>query len=288
MSLVTVNGIRLHYTVSGPAEGETVVLVMGTGAGGRAWHLHQVPALVDTGYRVVTYDNRGIPPTDVCADGFTAQDLVGDLTGLIEHLGLADCKLVGTSMGAYVVQELALQRPGLIRQAVLIATRARMGALGTALTRAEIELMDAGVRLPARYDAVTRAMQNLSPRTLADDGRASDWLDILELTAADGPGLRAQLAASRIPDRRDAYRNITVPCHVIAFADDQVTPPHLGREVADAIPGATYEVVPDCGHYGYLEDPGTVNKSIVEFFRTVHRAPPAPRTIHHDAGGRGR
>jgi pimeloyl-ACP methyl ester carboxylesterase len=42
----------------------------------------------------------------------------------------------------------------------------------------------------------------------------------------------------------------------------------LGGEVADAIPGAGYELIAGCGHYGYLEDPAMVNKAIVEFLTT--------------------
>lgn len=272
MPLVSVNGINLNYDDSGGA-GEPVVLVMGSGASGRAWHLHQVPALTDAGHRVITYDNRGIPPTDVCAEGFTVHDLVRDLAGLIEHLGLGACRLVGTSMGAYVVQELALARPELVRQAVLMATRGRVDAMRRALTAAEIELYDSGTTLPARFDAVVQAMRNLSPRSLSDDAAVSDWLDVLEATSGSGPGECVHMTLDPVPARLDAYRAITVPCHVIAFQDDLVTPPGLGREVAEAIPGASFEEIPGCGHFGYLEDPDAVNKSVVEFFRQVPDIP---------------
>ena len=103
MPLIQVNGIKLNYDDSG--SGPPVLLVMGTGSRGRAWHLHQLPALTTAGYRVITFDNRGIPPSDVCADGFTIDDLVGDVVGLIDRLGIGPCRLVGNSMGAHVVQE---------------------------------------------------------------------------------------------------------------------------------------------------------------------------------------
>ncbi|MFD3505730.1 alpha/beta fold hydrolase [Streptomyces sp. NPDC058678] len=268
MPIIPVNGINLNYTDSG-GPGEPVVLVMGSGTSGRAWHLHQVPALTAAGYRVITFDNRGIPPTDVCAEGFTVQDLVRDLVGLIEHLELGACRLVGTSMGAYVVQELALLHPQLVRQTVLMATRGRVDAMRRALSAAEIELYDSGVVLPPRFDAVVQAMRNLSPRTLADDVSVSDWLDVLEATSGTGPGERVHMTLDPEPARLDAYRGISVPCHVIAFQDDLVTPSELGREVAEAIPRATFELIAGCGHFGYLEDPEAVNKSIVEFFRQV-------------------
>jgi pimeloyl-ACP methyl ester carboxylesterase len=265
MSTATVNGITISYRDTG--SGDPVVLVMGTGSGGRVWDLHQVPELVAAGFRVVTYDNRGIPPTDVCADGFTIDDLAADLAGLIDLLGLAPCRLIGTSMGAWIVQELVLARPDLARQVVLMATRARSDQLRTTLAQAEIELHDKGVVLPPAYAAAIQALQNLSPSTLDDDAKVRDWLDIFELSPGGGPGLRAQLALDPMPDRRAAYARIRTPCHVIAFADDLVTPPHLGAEVARAIPGASFETIANTGHYGYLEDPAAVNKSILGFFQ---------------------
>ncbi|WP_446045731.1 alpha/beta fold hydrolase [Streptomyces olivaceus] len=265
MAWATVNNIRVHYESHG--AGEPVLMVMGSGSRGRVWQLHQVPALTAAGYRVITFDNRGIPPTDECADGFTVDDMVADTAALIEYLGLGPCILVGTSMGAQIVQELALSRPALVKKAVLMATRGRADALRRAMAEAEIELYESGVRLPPRYDAVIRATQNLSPRTLADPQQVGDWLDLFEMSAPASPGDRVHMGFSAMPDRRAAYRDISRPCRVISFADDMITPPHLGREVAEAIPGASFELIAGCGHYGYLEDPDTVNKAIIEFIR---------------------
>ncbi|MFG2556061.1 alpha/beta fold hydrolase [Streptomyces sp. NPDC048581] len=265
MPSARINGIRLHYEDTG--EGEPVVLVMGQGAGGRAWHLHQVPALVDAGYRAVTFHNRGIPPTDECPEGFTIDDLVADTAGLAEHLGLAPCRFVGVSLGAYVVQELMLARPQLVQQGVLMATRGRSDVLRAAMTRAERALYDSGLELPTAYTTWIRALQNLSPATLDDDQQIRDWLELFEFSPQpQGPGTRAQLDLDVPEGRLDAYRAIDAPCLVIGFADDVVLPPHLGREVADAVPGAVYQEIKGCGHYGYLERPDEVNRVLLEFF----------------------
>jgi pimeloyl-ACP methyl ester carboxylesterase len=122
------------------------------------------------------------------------------------------------------------------------------------------------VAVPASYRAVVQAMQNLSPRTLDDDEKIRDWLELLELSTASGPGVRAQLGMEPFPDRLEEYRRIQAPCLVIGFEDDLVTPPHLGRELADAIPGAAFELIPGCGHFGYLEDHQAVNKAMLAFF----------------------
>jgi pimeloyl-ACP methyl ester carboxylesterase len=45
--------------------------------------------------------------------------------------------------------------------------------------------------------------------------------------------------------------------------------PRLCREVADNIPGATYQEIAQCGHYGYLEKPDAVNSALVAYFATA-------------------
>jgi pimeloyl-ACP methyl ester carboxylesterase len=261
----TVRGVTLHYEESG--RGEPVLLVPGTGARGRTWWLHQVPALVGAGYRAITLDNRGAGHSDPAPDGMTIDDLVADAAALIGDLCDGPARLIGSSMGAHIVQELALARPELARQAVLMASRGRPDAFSLALTRSFKALHDAGTDVPAACDAVIRAMQNLSPHTLTDEQKVQDWLDVFEMSAA-GPddGVRAQLDIDLHTDRLAAYAAIRVPTLVVAFADDLVSPPLRGRELAAAIPGAGYAEIPAAGHYGYLEQPAAVNAAVLSFF----------------------
>ena len=43
-------------------------------------------------------------------------------------------------------------------------------------------------------------------------------------------------------------------------------PPHLGREVADALPNGRYLEIPDAGHLGFIEKPQVVNAAALKFF----------------------
>ncbi|WP_084215751.1 alpha/beta fold hydrolase [Pseudonocardia spinosispora] len=242
-------------------------MVMGTGSPGRVWKLHQVPALVAAGFRVVTFDSRGIGASPPAGSGLTIDDLVGDVASLIEHLGGGPAHVVGTSLGARVVQELALARPELVGKVVAMAAHARLDPVQSMFTSGQQALFDQGVTLPPAYHSAVTAVLNLSPATLRDEKAARDWLDVLEFSA--GPmsaGERAQLAVStQLRDRRDAYRDIRAPLLVVGFADDVMIPCALSREVADVVPGARYSEIPDTGHFGYLERPGEVNRLLVEF-----------------------
>jgi len=80
------------------------------------------------------------------------------------------------------------------------------------------------------------------------------------------PGLRAQLDVSPNDNRLPAYRSITAPVLVIGFSDDIVLPPHLSREVAEALPNGRYLEIPDAGHLGFIEKPQVVNVAALDFF----------------------
>ena len=266
MPSIGVGDITLHYEESG--RGAPVLLIPGMAARGRTWWLHQVPALVSAGYRAITLDNRGVGRSSPAAPGLTVGDLVADTVAVIERVAGGPCRLIGTSMGAYVVQELLLARPELVSQAVLAASRARPDAMSLALAAADRAMAGAKVVLPPEYDAVNRALQNLSPSTLENPESAQDWLDIMEMYPTDwaDPAQRAHLDVVVDTDRRPQYRGIRVPTLVLAFADDLISPAARGRELADTIPEARYVRIPDAGHYGYLEQPAAVNDAILGFF----------------------
>ncbi|MEU7874936.1 alpha/beta fold hydrolase [Dactylosporangium sp. NPDC049140] len=258
------NGIRLAFERYG--RGERVLFIMGSSAGGRVWTMHQTPAVVAAGYQAVTFDNRGIPPSDVPPGRYSLADLIADTEGLIEAIG-GPCRVVGTSMGAVVAQELALRRPDLVRSAVLMSTKSRSDPARLAHARAYRELTESGVVLPPAYRASVAAFEMLSPATLNDPQASAAWLDTLRHAAATEPAGYGggQDWVDLTEDRRPGLRGITVPCRVITFADDLVTPPYLGAEVAEAIPDCDLVEIPRAGHFGYLERPDEVNSAILEF-----------------------
>jgi pimeloyl-ACP methyl ester carboxylesterase len=265
MPHVFTNGIRLAFERHG--RGERVLFIMGSSAGGRVWTLHQTPAVVAAGYQAITFDNRGIPPSDVPPGRYTLDDMVADTKGLIEAIGAAPCRIVGTSLGAIIAQELAIRLPELVRCAVLMSTKARSDPVRLAHAMAYRALAESGVRLPPEFRASVTAFEMLSRATLNDPEASAAWLDTLRhAAAAEPPGYGGgQDWVDLTIDRREALRGITAPCRVITFADDLITPSHLGAEVAEAIPDCDLVEIARAGHFGYLERAAEVNSAILEF-----------------------
>jgi pimeloyl-ACP methyl ester carboxylesterase len=88
--------IELHYEDHG--SGKPVVLIHGWPLSGRSWE-YQVPALIDAGHRVITYDRRGFGASSQPWDGYDYDTFAADLHAVIEHLDLREVTLVGFSMG---------------------------------------------------------------------------------------------------------------------------------------------------------------------------------------------
>ncbi|HXV46999.1 MAG TPA: alpha/beta hydrolase [Nitrososphaera sp.] len=88
--------IDLYYEDHG--SGKPVVLIHGWPLSGRSWE-KQVPALLDAGYRVITYDRRGFGDSSKPTSGYNYDIFAEDLHKLITKLDLRDAALVGFSMG---------------------------------------------------------------------------------------------------------------------------------------------------------------------------------------------
>ncbi|USB31699.1 alpha/beta hydrolase [Paenibacillus sp. YPG26] len=88
--------IELYYEDLG--AGKPIVLIHGWPLSGRSWE-KQVPALIEAGYRVITYDRRGFGQSSQPWNGYDYDTFAADLNKLLEHLDLREAALVGFSMG---------------------------------------------------------------------------------------------------------------------------------------------------------------------------------------------
>src|SRR5215203_1048558 len=109
----------IDYDVHG--EGPPLLLIGGLGFGRWAW-FRQVPAF-SRHFKTIVFDVRG----ERDLRGGVA-DLVSDVVALLDHLSVKKAHVLGTSLGGFVAQELALERPDLVERLVLVCTS--YGGLG--------------------------------------------------------------------------------------------------------------------------------------------------------------
>ena len=109
-----INGIDMHWVEEG--QGPLVVLCHGFPHLWFSWR-HQIPVIVAAGWRVVALDMRGMGQTEAPADPsqYDCDHTVGDLVGLLDHLGEKDAVFIGLDFGVFATYDLAFRHPERVR-----------------------------------------------------------------------------------------------------------------------------------------------------------------------------
>jgi pimeloyl-ACP methyl ester carboxylesterase len=250
MARVALPHITLHYEQFG--NGPDIVWVAGGGGRGLSWHRYQIPAF-EADFRCTTYDNRGIGLTE-CDEPlpWTIADMAADAAALIEAVCEPPVVVVGQSMGGFIVTQLALDRPDLLRCVVASGTAAAGGRgwLGDYM-RSEVDLRRGGGRLEGMFALTHYAAELYPARVLGDPERwneIKEWM--LEIGFIDGNerSLIPQWQACIDFDVVERLPECRVPFHIFAYAEDVQAPPQYGKQVADLIPGAKYHLFEGMGH----------------------------------------
>jgi pimeloyl-ACP methyl ester carboxylesterase len=262
--------VTIAYDEFGPEAGEPVVLVCGLSQPAGAWHLGMVPALTDAGYRVVTFDNRGVEPSSSPPAPYTIDQMAGDTLGLLDHLELTTARLVGYSMGGWVAETLAFRQPERVGAAVFIGSCNIGTSWEKAVTTVERDLARLDPELPALFNAV-ETLRYLPNKELQQDGIVDDWLAMIGgLDPWPNPGklgqYEAALAWSLDVDRITRWPSMTVPCLVLSFEHDVDSPPARAREAAAMIPGSRFVEVAGASHLGVFTHADEVAGQVVHFF----------------------
>ena len=119
MRAATDDGEQLFVEESG--NGDPVLLVQGLGYASWAWR-EQAPLAEHV--RLIAFDNRGAGRSSKPETGYSMARMASDAVTVLEAIGGPPAHVMGVSMGGYIAQMLALQRPDLVRSLILVSTSA--------------------------------------------------------------------------------------------------------------------------------------------------------------------
>jgi non-heme chloroperoxidase len=264
--------IEIYYEDHG--AGQPVVLIHGYPLSGRGWD-KQVPALLEAGYRVITYDRRGFGQSSQPTVGYDYDTFTADLNALVEYLDLRDAVLVGHSMGTgEVTRYLGHYGSARVTKGVLVAPiPPYLLQAGDNPEGVPQSLFDGFVQA-ARADSPAWMkgfldnfynMDTLRGTLVSEQAFQASWN--LAVTAS------ATAAVACIPtwatDFRDDLPKIDVPMLAIQGDADQVLPlDKTGKRLPDLIKDVQLTVVEGGPHAIPWTHAAQVNTALLDFIRS--------------------
>ena len=121
---IAVGDLHFDALVAGPEDGEVVLLLHGFPQGARVWR-PVMPSLVEDGFRVVAFDQRGYSPGARPTgndEDYAMPALVDDVVGVIVDIGADQVHLVGHDWGGSVAWNVAGRHPELVRTLTVLST----------------------------------------------------------------------------------------------------------------------------------------------------------------------
>ncbi|WIB68233.1 alpha/beta hydrolase [Curtobacterium sp. MCBD17_035] len=277
MSTITVGtensiDIELHYEDKG--TGQPVVLIHGFPLDGNSWE-GQVPALLQAGYRVITYDRRGFGQSSQPSTGYDYDTFAADLNVVMETLDLHDAILVGFSMGTgEVARYIATYGSGRVAKAAFLASLEPYLAVtddnpdGAAPMSffegiAETVAQDRYAYFTAFYQDFFNLDENLGSR-ISEEAVRNAW------NVAAGSGAIASAAAPLTwpTDFRADIPQVDVPALIVHGTGDRILPiDATGRRFAGALPSADYVEIEGAPHGLLTTHTAEVNEALLAFLR---------------------
>jgi pimeloyl-ACP methyl ester carboxylesterase len=255
----------LAYADEGP--GPVVVLLHGYPLSRAMW-AEQLAGIGST-YRVIAPDLRGFGESPVPEGVYTMDEMADDVVELLETLDIEGPVVVGgLSMGGYVALSMAARFPTRVRALMLMDTRAGADTPEAAQGR------EASARAVLAADSAAPIVDAMLPRLFCKltleqrPERVEPIKAIMGKTAPQGIAGALRGMASR-PDRRGDLAKMAFPTLILVGDEDVITPPAEAQSMAEAMPNARLEVIPQGGHMAPFENPAAANAAILRFLKSL-------------------
>jgi 3-oxoadipate enol-lactonase len=240
-----VSAVELAHTVAGGAGGPPVLLAGSLGTHRQMWDDHV--QWLSQAWRPIAFDHRGHGDSPVPVGPYTMAELGADVLALMDRLELQRASYVGLSIGGMVGLWLAVNAPQRIERLVLICTAAHAPAQAYRDRAAAVR--DAGTT-EVVADAVLGRWFT-APWTAEHPELVARFRAMIIDTPAAGYAGCCEAIAGH--DVRARLGNVRSPTLVLSGAQDESLPPAFGREIADGVTDARFELLDSAAHIASVE-----------------------------------
>lgn len=263
---IDVNGIRVHYELSGPDDAPWLVCLHSLATDIGVWD-GQVAAL-SAHHRVLRLDMRGHGGSQSSPPPYTLDLLVSDVVAVLDALGIERCDVMGLSIGAMLALGLAIDHPDRVDRVVVADARADAPAPYVAIWDAAIASIPAGGLEPVIESSLDRwfspAFREQHPDTVARVRSTALQTSIDGFVGC----ARAVQGVAYLP-RLD---RITAPTLFITGENDPAASPATMSDMASRVRGAQLQIIPGAAHLTSIESPDEFLALVDRFLDSTHRS----------------
>ncbi|MEM5551452.1 alpha/beta hydrolase [Pseudoalteromonas neustonica] len=268
------SGITISYQDQGDKSAPAIILIMGLGAQLIVWPEELYFGLVNSGFRVIRFDNRDtglssqleqygdpsllkiwlskrLPLTS--SNMYTLDDMATDVIELMDALNIKKAHLVGASMGGMIAQIIAAKYKKKVLSLTSIMSSSGKLKLSLSGLKLFLQLVKHRPRSPNRNSAIQyniKLNQRIGSPAYPQDEQVLRKQAISGVDRAYNPrGFNRQLAAIAASDcRQHLMPKIKAPTLVIHGNVDPVMPVAAGKLTAMQIRKAKLKIVTGMGH----------------------------------------
>jgi 3-oxoadipate enol-lactonase len=266
--LLPLAGRNIAYDLLGPQDAPTICITHSLASDGGSW-AEQVPALLQSGFRVLRLDMRGHGGSDPVAGDYTMAALADDVEQALAALAVPRVHYIGLSIGGMIGQAFALAHGERLISAMWCDTLPASPKGAEEVWAQRIGTVRAANSLAPLADATVERW--LTPAFKAKNpGRWAQIRDTVIGTTASG--YLGCCAAILDYDFAPRLPSVRVPTLVLCGADDPGTPASENRRLAGLVPGARYEEMAGCLHFPNVERPDEFNRIMLGWLEVQRRA----------------
>jgi 3-oxoadipate enol-lactonase len=266
MPFIENQGAKIYWDER--SVGEPVLLIMGLGYPSDMWW--RTRPVLDSRYRTIVLDNRGVGRSDVPPGPYPIALMAADAVAVLDAAGVERAHVFGISMGGMIAQELALQNTQRVRSLILGCTAA--GGPTAVQSEPEVRqlLMNRGsmtseqaalAAIPYIYDPGT------SPDRIEEDlAIRRPWFPRSEAYVAQLQGILGWESYSRLPQLKAA----TLVMH---GETDRLVPLGNGELIAARIRGAKLVTLPHASHIFPTDQTAACNQALMGFLTAMEGRP---------------
>ena len=261
----TSNGSEIYFRIKG--EGEPLIIVHG---GPVLDHSYLLPWMdeLSKDYKVIYYDQRacGRSSVEVDTSRMTLAYFVEDIENLRNYLDLGQVNLLGHSWGGFLAMQYAIAHPEPLKTLVLSSPippdskewQLEQGMLAEMITPEDslrrVEIMQSGELQDNPASAISKLMKLSFKPQFYDTAALSE----LELNIPDDFMQRSQVFSYLASDLSEfslypKLRNLQVPV-LILFGSAEPGAGISGERMATEIPESQLSIVPESGHFPFIEN----------------------------------